>query len=42
MVAPIGADVDLFLDAHLLRTDSFFLDQRTHADIAHVQDRKLT
>jgi hypothetical protein len=28
MVSPIGADVDLFLESHHLRTDSFFLDLR--------------
>ena len=28
MVAPIGADVDLFLEAHQVRIDSFFLDLR--------------
>ena len=32
MVAPIGADVDLFLEAHHLQVNFFFLDVRTPAD----------
>lgn len=41
MVAPIGADVVVFLESHYLQVNFFFLDRRTTADDGECGDQIL-